>query len=351
MIARRKDPALFFATLQLSNDCLKPKTYLYDRTCLPASTNSPPHRFYSASSHRTRPSQSTKTCLVLEGSSHRDEEVSLGALRGRIMLSSKIKIPCQVTAGRPKPCERAMEHDERAMKNARSTAMQPKMIDEKGLLHASKTNAGYSVLVPLLVQRPGGRGMTALSDLARVLSHLRKTVHLADRAQLILGLGHVLRLSAPGFQHRGLQRANEREGHVPGRVRHVLGHGLDVLRRLLLRLPARQERDAGHGRRNGLLHHVERVLRDLLRRLLRRVRARDDHRRLEEHALHENAVLLQDLVLHLPNLARHLLRRLDVVVPIQGHLRLNDRDQAFALACCRILSQRRHAIKDGGIRR
>ena len=69
---------------------------------------------------------------------------------------------------------------------------------------------------------------------------------------------------------RRLQSAGEREGDIPGRVRHVLGHRLNVQRRVLLRLATREESDPGHRRRNGLLHHVKRVLRDLRGRLLRR---------------------------------------------------------------------------------
>jgi len=90
----------------------------------------------------------------------------------------------------------------------------------------------HLILVPLLVEGARGRRVTASRNLAGVLPHLSKPVHLADRAQHLLRLRLVLILPTPGLQNRRLQSAGEGEGHVPGRVRHVLGHGLDVLRRL-----------------------------------------------------------------------------------------------------------------------
>ena len=135
---------------------------------------------------------------------------------------------------------------------------------------ASQMHGVYLVLVSLLVEGPRRRGMATGRKLAGVLPHLREAVHLADRAQQLLGLLLVLLLPAPCLQDRRLQSAGEREGDIPGRVRHVLGHGLDVLRRLLLRLAAREESDPGHRRRNRLFHHVERVFSDLwLSKLIR----------------------------------------------------------------------------------
>ena len=128
---------------------------------------------------------------------------------------------------------------------------------------ASQLHSVYLVLVSLLVEGPRRRRMATGRKLAGVLAHLREAVHLADRAQHLLGLLLVLLLPAPCLQDRRLQSAGEREGDIPGRVRHVLGHRLNVQRRVLLRLATREESDPGHRRRNGLLHHVKRVLGDL----------------------------------------------------------------------------------------
>ena len=52
------------------------------------------------------------------------------------------------------------------------------MIDEKWHLHASPRVSTHLVLVPLLVEGARGRRVTAGRNLASVLAHLRKPVHL-----------------------------------------------------------------------------------------------------------------------------------------------------------------------------
>ena len=68
-------------------------------------------------------------------------------------------------------------HAKKMKKSSRSMKID-EMIDEKWHLHASPRVCTHLVLVPLLVEGARGRRVTAGRNLASVLAHLRKPVHL-----------------------------------------------------------------------------------------------------------------------------------------------------------------------------
>src|ERR1051325_10730630 len=104
------------------------------------------------------------------------------------------------------------------------------------------------------------------------LPQCRKTVHPGAMREGALGGRDVLGLAAPGLLRSGLQGAAVREGELP-RERSELVHGVEMGGRLLVGLPAREERDTGDRGRHagleqphGLLGHL--LDGGLLRRLL-----------------------------------------------------------------------------------
>lgn len=119
------------------------------------------------------------------------------------------------------------------------------------------------VLVPLDVQALGGGGVPGAG--AGVLAQRGLGVGLAADDEGGLRGGDVLLLADPLLEGALLQRAAEGEGQRPGLEHLQLVHSVQVLRRLLLALPARQEHHPGHRRRHGAPQRRHRVLRYHLR--------------------------------------------------------------------------------------
>jgi hypothetical protein len=119
------------------------------------------------------------------------------------------------------------------------------------------------VLVPFDVQALGGGGVPGAG--AGVLAERGLGVGLAPDDEGGLRGGDVLLLAEPLLEGALLQRAAEGEGERPGLEHLQLVHGVQVLRRLLLALPAGQEHHTGHRRRHRAPQRRHRVLRDHLR--------------------------------------------------------------------------------------
>lgn len=116
------------------------------------------------------------------------------------------------------------------------------------------------VLVPLDVQALGGGGIGGAG--AGVLADRGLGVGLAPGEEGGLRGGDVLLLAEPLLEGALLQRAAEGEGERPWLEHLQLVHGVQVLRRLLLALPARQEHHPRHRWRHRAPQRRHRVLRD-----------------------------------------------------------------------------------------
>jgi len=94
----------------------------------------------------------------------------------------------------------------------------------------------------------GGGG----TEVSLELAERCESVGLGDLEHLLLGGLHVLRLALPYHRGRRLQRAREAEREGPRTVGQAI-HGVEVGRRLLFWLTARQEDDTRYGWRHSTL--------------------------------------------------------------------------------------------------
>merc|ERR1711924_558383 len=122
-------------------------------------------------------------------------------------------------------------------------------------------------------------------------------VGLRAREELVLRRLVLVLLAAPDLDARRLERARVREGEGEGALAVELVDLVEVDGRVLLRDAAREERDARHGGRQAAVERLHGHLGDRRRvRLVLALDARDRHRRLEQRALEEDAVVAQLLV-------------------------------------------------------
>ena len=119
-------------------------------------------------------------------------------------------------------------------------------------------------------------------------------------------------------------------------------HGVQPRRSQFGGLPARQERDAGDGRRDRSLQTGERRLATASSpRLLRTVQARQHHVRLQDHRLQRRRPARPGRrTPRAQHRVRHLAAALHRVVSRHQHLGLDDRDQAGFLAQGGVAGQR-----------
>src|SRR6266446_4694944 len=95
------------------------------------------------------------------------------------------------------------------------------------------------------------------------LAHAGKAVHPRAVGESALRGGNVLGLAGPGFLWRVLERATVGERQFPRQVGNAV-HGVQMGRRFLVRLSARQESDARNRGRNARLEEPHGLFRDLL---------------------------------------------------------------------------------------
>mmetsp|Transcript_25209 Transcript_25209/g.65125 ORF Transcript_25209/g.65125 Transcript_25209/m.65125 type:complete len:247 (+) Transcript_25209:255-995(+) len=208
--------------------------------------------------------------------------------------------------------------------------------------------------VPRLVRVAGNEarrgGCRAASRLAVVLALHGQRVGLGADVELLRRRRLVLLLAGPHLKAGLLQSAAVREGERPRLLRLELVHLVEDHGGLLLRHAAREEGHGRNGRRHRALQALHRHLRDLRRRGLlgrRRRLAVAHHVRLEERALEQHVVVAELLVARRDHLLGDDLRRLDRVVAVHEHLRLDDRHEAVRLADRRVPRKRLGVLLDG----
>ena len=172
----------------------------------------------------------------------------------------------------------------------------------------------------------------------------RQAVHARPVRQRSLPGRHVRGIAAPCLERRGLQRAPVRERQLP-RVRPDPVHLVQVDGRILVRLTAGQEDDAGDVRGTFALRTADGRLRDLDRSRLRRAALRRDHHvHLEERAGEVDPRVGELRVERAEGPAGRVLARLDRVRAVHQDLRLDDRHDVG------LLTERRVARHRVGVR-
>lgn len=157
--------------------------------------------------------------------------------------------------------------------------------------------------------------------------------YLGSLQELGLSGSNVAIVSAPSGQDRRLQSAPVAESQSPRLLPAVLVNSVEINRRLLLGLPARQERDSGYGSGYVTLQSGDRCMRDVSGRVLGRARLPGgDHVRFQQRSLQENVMVGQRLVDERENRLGDLLGAVQVVIAVGEDLGLDDRDDAVHLA-------------------
>src|SRR5215203_6138138 len=190
-----------------------------------------------------------------------------------------------------------------------------------------------------------------LLEVALPLAERCEAVHLGAVREGGLRGGDVAGLTAPGLLGRRLQGAAVRERELPREAADAV-HGVEVGGRLLVRLAARQEGNARHGRGHAALQHLQRLLRDLLDgSRLARLLARHDHVGLQHRALEGHALVVELLV----DLLQHPFGDLgaggDVVRAVHEHLGLDDRHDVRLPAQGGVARERVRIGEDAGVAR
>ena len=184
-------------------------------------------------------------------------------------------------------------------------------------------------LVPRAVEARASRSRQILSsyrllELRRVVARPREAVHACPvEVRSLCRLG-VRRVPSPRLERRRLERAAVGVRELPG-VGSSRVHRVQVGRRVLVRLAAREEDDAGHGGRHVALEAEQCLLRHLVDARLRRALVpREHHVRLQQDPFEVHALVAQLRERRMERAGSDVERALDRVRPIHQHLWLDD---------------------------